>query len=81
MAKKIKVLGMGCAKCNALYENVKKAVEELGISAEIEKVEDIKEIVAHGVMGTPALWIDGKVVSQGKLLSVEDLKKVLEGAK
>jgi hypothetical protein len=73
----IKVLGSGCDKCKKLEANVKEAVSALGIEATVEKVEDFKAIMAYGVMQTPALVIDEKVKSVGKILSVEDVKKQL----
>jgi small redox-active disulfide protein 2 len=74
---KIQILGTGCAKCKALVENTKKAVEELGVDAEIEKIEDIKEIMKFNVMMTPGLVIDGEVKSTGRVLSPEDIKKLI----
>jgi len=74
---KIEVLGTGCAKCKSLYENVKKAVEESGKSVEIVKVEEIPKIMAYGVMSTPALVVDGKVVFSGKVASVAEISGVL----
>lgn len=74
---KIEILGMGCPKCKMLYENVKKAVEEKGIQAEIIKVEDMDKITECGVMMMPALVIDGEVKSSGNSLSVEEIKKWL----
>ncbi|BAF69146.1 thioredoxin family protein [Nitratiruptor sp. SB155-2] len=74
----IKILGTGCAKCKALEENVKKAVANKGIFAQIEKVEDINEIMNYGVMSTPGLVIDEKVVSTGKLLTPEQIEKLLD---
>lgn len=73
----IKVLGTGCAGCKTLHENVKQAVAELGIIAEVTKVEDMGEIIRYNVMSTPALVIDGKVISAGKKLSVPQLKEIL----
>jgi small redox-active disulfide protein 2 len=70
----IKILGGGCANCKVLHRNVVKACTELEIDAIIEKVEDYEEIVAYGVMTTPALVIDEKVVMFGKLT----YKQVLE---
>ena len=72
---KIEVLGMGCAKCKQLMANAEKAVKEAGVQAEVVKVEDMNQIVGYGIMTTPALVIDGKVVSAGKVLSVEEIKK------
>ncbi len=74
---KIQVLGTGCAKCKQLTANAEKAVAELGIHATVEKVEDIREIVKFKVMTTPALVVDGAVRSAGKVLSPDDLKKLL----
>ena len=74
---KIEILGTGCAKCKTLYENVKQAVEAIGMDAEIVKVEDIPSIMKYGVMSTPALVIDGKVLFSGKVASVGKIKGVL----
>jgi small redox-active disulfide protein 2 len=74
---KIQILGTGCAKCKTLAANAKQAVEELGIDAQIEKIEDIKEIMKFNVLMTPGLAVDGKVISSGRLLSAEDIKKLL----
>jgi len=73
----IKVLGTGCAKCKTLEEQTRKAVEEKGIDANVEKVEDIMQIMTYGVMTTPALVIDGKVVVKGKVPSVNEIKELL----
>ncbi|MBI9066590.1 MAG: TM0996/MTH895 family glutaredoxin-like protein [Salinivirgaceae bacterium] len=73
----IKVLGTGCAKCKTLEKLTNQAVEELGIKADIIKVEDIVEIMNFGVMTTPALVVDGKVVVKGKVPSVADIKELL----
>lgn len=64
----IKVLGTGCKKCKTLEENVYKALEQSGKSADVEKVEDVQKILSYGVMTTPALVVDGKVVAKGKVL-------------
>jgi small redox-active disulfide protein 2 len=74
---KIQILGTGCPKCKTLAANAEKAVAELGIQAEIEKVTDIKAIMTFGVMMTPALAIDGVVKSSGHLLSPEQIKKMI----
>ncbi len=73
----IKILGTGCKKCNTLTDRVKQAVEEAGIDATIEKVEDFKQIMAYGVMQTPAIVIDEQVKSYGKVHSVDELKAML----
>jgi len=73
----IKILGTGCAGCKTLFETTQKAIEELDIDAKLIKEEDIMEIMKFGVMSLPAIVIDGKVVVQGKRLSVDDVKKIL----
>lgn len=77
----IKVLGSGCAKCNELEANVKKALEQLGMDTTIDHVTDFGVIAAYGVMTTPALVVDGKVVSYGKVLKVDEAVKLLEKAR
>lgn len=72
---KIQVLGTGCPKCRKTYENVEKAIKDLGICAEVEKVQDLKAIMNFGVMVTPALAIDGTVKVSGKIPSVDEIKK------
>ncbi|WP_319200432.1 thioredoxin family protein [uncultured Ilyobacter sp.] len=74
----IKILGTGCKKCNALTNNVKEAISETTVEASIEKVEDMKDIMGYGVMSTPAVVIDGKVVSTGRVLSVDEVKKLIK---
>lgn len=73
----IKVLGSGCANCKKLEENTRKAIAELGIEATIEKVADFKDIMAYGVMKTPALVVDEKVKIMGRVPSPEEIKKYL----
>lgn len=75
---KVQIFGIGCPRCKKLEANARKAVEELGIEAEIEKVQDIKEISKFGVMMTPALAIDGKVKCSGEIAPVEKIKKWLQ---
>ena len=70
---KIEILGSGCAKCRQLEEVVKEAVSQQGKFVQIEKVDQIAKIMEYGVMSTPALMIDGEVVSVGKVLSVDDV--------
>lgn len=74
---KIQVLGAGCAKCKQLLANTEQAVRESGVTADVEKVEDIREILKLGVMTTPALVVDGKVVASGRVLSPAEIKKHL----
>ncbi len=73
----IKVLGTGCAKCKKLEERTKNAISELGVEASIEKVEDIYKIMQFGVMNTPALVVDGKVVMSGRLPGDKELIELL----
>jgi small redox-active disulfide protein 2 len=73
--KKIEILGMGCAKCNQLTERAKDAIKELGIDAELVKVQDIKAITNYGVLMTPALVVDGVVKVAGKLPKLEEIKE------
>ena len=75
---KIEILGTGCSKCKTLEENAKKAIAQIGGFHEVKKVEDIVEIMNYGVMSTPALVVDGKVKSSGKLLSVEEILKLIK---
>lgn len=74
---KISILGTGCPKCKKLSENAGAAAKDLGIDYELEKVTDINDIMSYGVMLTPALAIDGKVVSTGKALGVDEIKPLL----
>jgi len=74
---KLEVLGTGCAKCKNLLVNVQKAVAARGIEAEIVKVEDIPSIMKYGVMSTPALVKDGKVLFSGKLATSEEIAGML----
>jgi small redox-active disulfide protein 2 len=76
---KIEVLGPGCAKCMSMEQNVKKALAELAVQADVEKVTDIQKIVEKGILSTPALVIDGRVVLQGKNPTVAQLKNVIAG--
>ncbi len=73
----IKILGTGCPKCKKLEENARQAASELGLTAEIEKVADLDDIMDYGVMMTPALVIDEKVKSSGKVASVDEIKAML----
>lgn len=70
----IKVLGPGCPKCKQTEQRIREAVAEAGITANIEKVTDIMEIAGYGVLGTPAVIIDGKVKSVGKIPSTKEIK-------
>lgn len=73
----IKVLGTGCSKCKTLEKLTRDAVAETGVAAEIEKIEDIVKIIAFGVMSTPALVINQKVVLSGRIPSMTEMKELL----
>lgn len=75
---KIEILGTGCTKCKTLEEATKQAVAQSGQFAQIEKVEDIMKIMEYGVMSTPGLVIDGKVVSTGKVLNVNEIVELIK---
>ncbi|THG83211.1 thioredoxin family protein [Pseudomonas sp. A-1] len=75
----IKILGSGCKKCVTLTENTRAALASLGREAEVVKVTDFAEIAAHGVMSTPALAIDDKVVSVGKVLTPSEVAALIQG--
>ena len=74
---KIEILGVGCPKCKQLTANVETAAKELNIQIEIGKVTDIDKITEYGVMMTPALAVDGVVVSSGRILNKDEIKKIL----
>jgi small redox-active disulfide protein 2 len=74
---KIEVLGSGCAKCKTLYEAVQSAVQQKRVEAEIVKVEDIPSIMKYGVMSTPALVINGKVIFSGRTASAAEILGLL----
>ena len=73
----IKVLGGGCCRCENLLAAVKEAVAEKGIEAEIEYITDMAKIMEYGIMSTPALMIDNKVVSMGRVLKAKDIAELL----
>lgn len=74
----IKILGSGCKNCKTLEKNTREAIKELGIDAEIIKIEDFKEIMKYGIMTTPALVVDEEVLSFGKVLKAKDIIKLLD---
>ena len=74
----IKILGSGCKNCTKLEEVTRKAMEDLGIEATIEKVTDFKDIASYGVMKTPALVVDEKVKFSGKVPSVDKIKDYIK---
>jgi small redox-active disulfide protein 2 len=75
--KKIQVLGSGCSKCKKLFEVTQQAVKELGINAEVIKVEDIDEIMKFGIMTPPALAVDGAVKIVGRIPKPDELKTLI----
>lgn len=77
---KIEILGPGCFNCQRLEKNARKTVKELGVDADIEKVEGVQEMSSRGVMMTPALAIDGETKSTGKVLNPDQIKKLLKEA-
>lgn len=76
---KIEVLGPGCKNCESLEKVTEEAIGQLGVDASVDKVTDYGQIAARGVMSTPALAIDGKVVSSGRVLSVREVTELLTG--
>ena len=78
---KMQILGTGCAKCKTLEQHACEAVAELGIEAEVVKIEDIQAIMEMGIMSTPALAIDDEVKSTGRVLSKNAIKAYLMGGK
>jgi small redox-active disulfide protein 2 len=74
---KIEVLGSGCAKCKRLLANARQAVNDLNITAEVIKVDDISEIVGRGVMLPPALFINGEMRAEGRIPDVNEIRKML----
>lgn len=73
----IKILGTGCSKCKTLEKLTHDAVIEMGLSADIEKVEDIMKIMKYGVMSTPALVVDEKIILSGRVPSPAEIKEIL----
>lgn len=74
----IKILGSGCPNCQRLEANAKEAIKELNLDAKIEKVTDVTEIMNYGIMSTPALVADEKVLSYGRIPDVEEIKQLLK---
>jgi small redox-active disulfide protein 2 len=77
----IQVLGTGCGKCKTLHEAVKKAVQETGVDALVEKVEDIQTIMAFEILMTPGLVINGEVKAAGRVPNVDEIKKIILAVK
>lgn len=74
----LKVLGSGCAKCNELESNAQKALDDLGIDIRIDHVTDFAQIASYGVMATPALVADGKVICYGRVLKTKEIIELLQ---
>jgi small redox-active disulfide protein 2 len=79
MTIQIRVLGTGCARCQKLYENTTQAVDEMGLNADVEKVNDIAEIARRGILATPALVVDDELVLAGHVPSVTTIRDALSG--
>lgn len=77
----VKILGSGCQKCNQLEANTVEALQALGMDTTVDHITDFGEIAAYGVMSTPALVVDGKVISYGKVLKPDEIVKLLEKAR
>ena len=73
----VKVLGAGCKSCHAQYENVKAAVQALGLSVEVEYITDMEKVMEYGVMSMPAIVVNDQIVSMGKVLKAADVEKLL----
>jgi len=78
---KIEVVGPGCPKCIATEKNVKEALKQLNIDAEVSHVYDMNEIINRGVMFTPAVILDGEIKTSGKIPTVDEIKKILSSGK
>lgn len=75
----VKVLGAGCKSCHEQYENAKAAVKALGLDLEVEYITDMEKVMGYGVMSMPAIVVNEKVVSMGKVLKAADVEKLLKG--
>ncbi|MGN1347399.1 MAG: thioredoxin family protein [Acutalibacteraceae bacterium] len=75
--KSIKVLGAGCKSCHEQYENAKEAVKAMGLSVEVEYITDMKKVMEYGVMSMPAIVVNEKVVSMGRVLKSAEIEKLL----
>ena len=78
MNLKIEILGMGCPRCHQLYQNVLAAVKSSGRDVQVSKVEDIQKIMEFKILSTPALVLDGVVLSAGKVLKFEEIQKIIQ---
>lgn len=76
--KNIKVLGPGCPKCKTTFSNVEEAVKQLGIEVELEKVEDIMEMMKYNVLTTPVLMVDGEIKIKGRVATIGEIKELIK---
>ena len=77
MKKQVKVLGSGCAKCKTTYNNVLEAVKQLGIEADVTKIEDIEEMMKYNVLTTPVLMVDDVIKVKGRVADINEIKQLL----
>lgn len=77
MKKQVKVLGPGCAKCKTTYNNVLEAIKQLGIEADVTKVEDIEEMMKYNVLTTPVLMVDDVIKVKGRVADINEIKILL----
>lgn len=77
MKKQVKVLGPGCAKCKTTYNNVMEAVKQLGIEADVTKIEDIEEMMKYNVLTTPVLMVDDVIKVKGRVADINEIKQLL----
>lgn len=75
--KRIAVLGSGCKSCHALYENAAEAVRRLGLNVEVEYITELRQLAEYGIMSTPALAVNGRQVSAGRVLKTEEIERLL----
>lgn len=75
---KVQILGSGCKKCQDLYANAEKAINKMGLDAELVKIQNVTEIVAMGVLMTPGIAVDGKVLANGRVFNEDEIVKMLE---
>lgn len=77
MKKQVKVLGPGCAKCKTTYNNVLEALKQLGIEADVTKIEDIEEMMKYNVLTTPVLMVDDVIKVKGRVADINEIKQLL----
>ncbi|MGC8955725.1 MAG: thioredoxin family protein [Fervidobacterium sp.] len=80
MVKKVEVLGSGCPKCKQTIKILEMAIKELGLEIDVEKVQDIEEIIKRGIVATPAVAINEKVILSGKIPTLDEAKQLLQNA-